>query len=43
VRFSGLSLTGPDIGTHAGIQQVRVDLAAGKALEAPRSLWSGTG
>ena len=31
------------MGQHLGIQQVRVDLAAGKALEAPRSLWSGTG
>ena len=31
------------MGQHLGIQQVRVDLAAGKALEPPRSLWSGTG
>lgn len=43
VTFSGLSTTGEQLGQHLGIQQVRVDLAAGKALEAPRSLWSGTG
>ena len=29
--------------THLGIQQVRVDLDTHTALEAPRSLWSGTG
>jgi beta-xylosidase len=38
--FSGINFSG---GGHLGIQQVRVDLAAGKALEEPRSLWSGTG
>jgi xylan 1,4-beta-xylosidase len=43
VTFSGLLTTGEQAGRHAGIQQVRVDLAAGKALEEPRSLWSGTG
>ena len=43
VTFSGLALSGPDAGRHRGIQQVRVDLEAGKALEEPRSLWSGTG
>jgi xylan 1,4-beta-xylosidase len=43
VTFSGLLTTGEQAGQHAGIQQVRVDLAAGKALEEPRSLWSGTG
>jgi beta-xylosidase len=43
VTFSGLLLSGPEMGKHLGIQQVRVDLAAGKALETPRSLWSGTG
>ena len=43
VTFSGLLLDGPDLGAHKGIQQVRVDLGAGKALEEPRSLWSGTG
>ena len=43
VTFSGLSTSGEQLGQHLGIQQVRVDLAAGKALEPPRSLWSGTG
>jgi hypothetical protein len=43
VTFSGLSTTGEDLGAHKGIQQVRVDLEAGRALEEPRSLWSGTG
>ncbi len=43
VTFSGLYTSGEKIGQHKGIQQVRVDLAAGKALEEPRSLWSGTG
>jgi xylan 1,4-beta-xylosidase len=43
VTFSGLSTSGEQAGQHLGIQQVRVDLAAGQALEEPRSLWSGTG
>ena len=43
VTFSGLSTSGPDLGKHLGIQQVRVDLTAGTALEEPRSLWAGTG
>ena len=43
VTFSGLMLSGPDLGKHLGVQQVKVDLEAGKALEEPRSLWSGTG
>ena len=43
VTFSGLATTGGQAGRHLGIQQARVDLAAGKALERPRSLWSGTG
>jgi xylan 1,4-beta-xylosidase len=43
VTFSGLYTSGPDFGQHKGIQQVRVDLTGGKALEEPRSLWSGTG
>jgi xylan 1,4-beta-xylosidase len=43
VTFSGLYTSGEQMGQHLGIQQVKVDLAAGKALEAPRSLWSGTG
>jgi xylan 1,4-beta-xylosidase len=43
VTFSGLYTSGEQLGRHLGIQQVRVDLTAGKAVEAPRSLWSGTG
>jgi xylan 1,4-beta-xylosidase len=43
VTFSGLYTSGEQAGQHVGIQQVRVDLAAGQALEAPRPLWSGTG
>ncbi len=43
VTFSGLVLSGGESGKHFGIQQVRVDLATGKVLEEPRSLWSGTG
>jgi len=43
VTFSGLTTSGEQMGQHLGIQQVRADLAAGKALEQARSLWSGTG
>jgi xylan 1,4-beta-xylosidase len=43
VTYSGLVTFGEDLGKHLGIQQVRVDLDAGKAVEEPRSLWSGTG
>ena len=43
VTFSGLYTSGERAGQHLGIQQARVDLTAGKALEEPRSLWSGTG
>ena len=43
VTYSGLILEGDDLGAHKGIQQARVDLRAGKALEPPRSLWSGSG
>ncbi len=43
VTFSGHALTGSDAATHRGILQAKVDLATGKALEVPRSLWSGTG
>jgi beta-xylosidase len=46
VTFSGLQLSGaldPNQPAHLGIQQVRVDLDAHRALEEPRSLWSGTG
>lgn len=41
VTYSGLVLSGPDMGGHRGIEQVRVDLETGRVLEAPRSLWSG--
>lgn len=30
-------------GTHHGIEQVGVDLATGRVLDGPRSLWPGTG
>ncbi|SIT89951.1 glycoside hydrolase family 43 protein [Microbacterium sp. RU33B] len=46
VTFSGLQLTGsldPNAPAHLGIQQVAVDLSTHRALEEPRSLWSGTG
>ncbi|KAF2418576.1 glycoside hydrolase family 43 protein [Microbacterium sp. B35-30] len=46
VTFSGLQLSGaldPNQPAHLGIQQVRVDLESHRALEEPRSLWSGTG
>ena len=46
VTFSGLLFDGamdPNAPTHLGIQQVRVDLDTHRALEEPRSLWSGTG
>ncbi|MET8211630.1 family 43 glycosylhydrolase [Streptomyces sp. NPDC005373] len=43
VTYSALELDGAQpVGFH-GIRQARVDLAAGKTLEAPRSLWSGVG
>lgn len=43
VTFSGLVLDLTEGMQHKGIQQVRMDTATGKALEEPRSLWSGTG
>jgi beta-xylosidase len=46
VTFSGLLLSGdldPNQPMHLGIQQVKVDLETHRALEEPRSLWSGTG
>ena len=42
MTYSGLVLSGTSA-THHGIQQVRLDLATGTALEEPRSMWSGTG
>ncbi|MET0296861.1 MAG: family 43 glycosylhydrolase, partial [Microbacterium sp.] len=43
ITYSGLILGGAGAGTHLGIQQVRVDLESHRALEEPRSVWSGTG
>lgn len=43
MTFSGLILSGEEIGKHLGIQQVRIDLATGKKLEEPRNMWKGTG
>ncbi|WP_432494703.1 glycoside hydrolase family 43 protein [Kineococcus auxinigenes] len=45
LTFSGLLLRDAAAGgvRHLGIQQVRLDLTGGRALEGPRSLWSGTG
>ena len=43
VTYSALHTSGEQAGLHLGIRQAKVDLAAGKALEPPRSLWSGTG
>ncbi len=43
ITYSGLILSGPELGTHLGILQVKVDLENHIALEEPRSLWSGTG
>jgi xylan 1,4-beta-xylosidase len=43
VTYSALELDGvKQVGFH-GIRQARVDLEAGRTLEEPRSLWSGTG
>ncbi|GAP61525.1 xylosidase/arabinosidase [Arthrobacter sp. Hiyo1] len=43
MTYSGLDTVTGNIGEHGGILQVRVDLETGKALEVPRSVWSGTG
>ncbi|RZT66489.1 glycosyl hydrolase family 43 [Microcella alkaliphila] len=43
VTYSAYRMRGDQPGRHDGIEQVRVDLATGQALEEPRSLWSGTG
>jgi beta-xylosidase len=43
VTYSGLVLSGPDIGAHRGIEQVVVDTATGAVLGEKRSLWSGDG
>ncbi|MFX6334761.1 hypothetical protein ABTF54_19045, partial [Acinetobacter baumannii] len=43
ITYSGLLLGGEGAGRHLGILQARVDLGTHRALEEPRSLWSGTG
>ncbi|WP_026554533.1 glycoside hydrolase family 43 protein [Arthrobacter sp. 35W] len=43
LTYSGLDTVTGNAAEHGGILQVRVDLATGKALEEPRSIWSGTG
>lgn len=43
ITYSGLQLDVDHAGEHLGIQQVRMDLETGQALEEPRSLWSGIG
>jgi beta-xylosidase len=43
ITFSGLILSGDEIGKHLGILQARVDLETGNLLEQPRSIWSGVG
>lgn len=43
ITYSGFLSDGPGLGTTPGILQVKVDLANHRALEEPRSLWSGTG
>ena len=43
ITYSGLIMSGAQIGAHLGVQQVKVDLDRHIALEEPRSLWSGTG
>jgi xylan 1,4-beta-xylosidase len=43
LTYSALRLGGDELGTHDGIEQVRIDPHAAKALEKPRSMWSGTG
>ena len=44
ITYSGLDTTsGKPFSGHGGIQQITVDLATGKPLSEPKSLWSGTG
>ncbi|NHI15792.1 glycoside hydrolase family 43 protein [Microbacterium excoecariae] len=43
ITFSGLILSGPETGTHLGIQQVRADLDTGEILTPVRDIWSGSG
>ena len=43
ITFSGLILSGEELGKHLGILQARVNLETGEVLETPRSVWSGVG
>jgi len=45
ITFSGLGVNPalPTFMSHRGLLQARVDLDAGRALEEPRSIWSGVG
>ncbi|MGC5224979.1 family 43 glycosylhydrolase [Micromonospora sp. DT81.3] len=43
VTYSAYRMAGEEPGRHDGIEQFRVDLTTGEALESPRPLWSGTG
>ncbi|GAA3869895.1 glycoside hydrolase family 43 protein [Tessaracoccus defluvii] len=43
VTYSGLVLSGPDLGAHRGIEQIRIDTVTGALLGEKRSLWSGDG
>lgn len=43
ITYSALVLSGAELGAHRGIEQLRVDLDTHRALEEPRSLWSGGG
>ena len=45
LTFSGLGVNRelPTFMTHRGLLQARVDLETGRALEEPRSIWSGVG
>ncbi|MGA1836664.1 family 43 glycosylhydrolase [Herbiconiux sp. 11R-BC] len=45
LTFSGLGVNPalPTFMHHRGLLQAKVDLAAGRALEEPRSIWSGVG
>lgn len=45
ITFSGLGVNPalPTFMSHRGMLQAKVDLAAGRALEEPRSIWSGVG
>lgn len=43
VTYSGLVLSGPELGTHRGIEQIRIDTTTGEVLGEKASLWSGDG